>query len=201
MPLLLPRWAPPVRPGSLLLPPLGTMTVKGAALAPGPASPTTAAASPSVSTIPEGSPTAMEQPVFLMTTAAQAISGFFVWTALLVTCHQVCSSLPARLPPPPGPWRFPGERKREFVWYTTKPGHVTCSDTRAFASQRPSLARFCFRVPLLMLLQGALMTGSGVEVRGWRLHAGQFAPGVSSNTCHFCLPGAIGAVGPSQGGP
>lgn len=27
--------------------------------------------------------------MFLMTTAAQAISGFFVWTALLITCHQV----------------------------------------------------------------------------------------------------------------
>ncbi|OWK03887.1 TMEM184B [Cervus elaphus hippelaphus] len=73
--------------GSPLLP--GTMTVRGAALAPDPASPTTAAASPSVSVIPEGSPTAMEQPVFLMTTAAQAISGFFVWTALLITCHQI----------------------------------------------------------------------------------------------------------------
>lgn len=73
--------------GSLLL--LGTMTVRGAALAPDPASPTTAAASPSVSATPEGSPTAMEHPVFLMTTAAQAISGFFVWTALLITCHQV----------------------------------------------------------------------------------------------------------------
>ncbi|KAF0881450.1 T184B protein, partial [Crocuta crocuta] len=67
----------------------GTMTVRGAALAPDPASPTTMAASPSVSVIPEGSPTAMEQPVFLMTTAAQAISGFFVWTALLITCHQI----------------------------------------------------------------------------------------------------------------
>ncbi|KAJ8791679.1 hypothetical protein J1605_020401 [Eschrichtius robustus] len=65
------------------------MTVRGAALAPDPASPTTAAASPSVSVMPEGSPTAMEQPVFLMTTAAQAISGFFVWTALLITCHQI----------------------------------------------------------------------------------------------------------------
>jgi hypothetical protein len=65
------------------------MTVRGAVLAPDPASPTTAAASPSVSATPEGSPTAMEQPVFLMTTAAQAISGFFVWTALLITCHQV----------------------------------------------------------------------------------------------------------------
>ncbi|XP_073940568.1 transmembrane protein 184B isoform X2 [Castor canadensis] len=67
----------------------GTMTVRGAVLAPDPASPTTAAASPSVSATPEGSPTAMEQPVFLMTTAAQAISGFFVWTALLITCHQI----------------------------------------------------------------------------------------------------------------
>nr|XP_037863370.1 transmembrane protein 184B isoform X1 [Chlorocebus sabaeus] len=65
------------------------MTVRGAVLAPDPASPTTAAASPSISVIPEGSPTAMEQPVFLMTTAAQAISGFFVWTALLITCHQI----------------------------------------------------------------------------------------------------------------
>nr|XP_055230599.1 transmembrane protein 184B isoform X1 [Gorilla gorilla gorilla] len=73
--------------GSLLLP--GTMTVRGAVVAPDPVSPTTAAASPSVSVIPEGSPTAMEQPVFLMTTAAQAISGFFVWTALLITCHQI----------------------------------------------------------------------------------------------------------------
>lgn len=68
---------------------LGTMTVREAALAPDPALPTTAAASPSVSATPEGSPTAVEQPVFLMTTAAQAISGFFVWTALLITCHQV----------------------------------------------------------------------------------------------------------------
>uniref|UniRef100_G1TR71 Transmembrane protein 184B n=1 Tax=Oryctolagus cuniculus TaxID=9986 RepID=G1TR71_RABIT len=65
------------------------MTVRGAALAPGPAASTTAAASPGVSTIPEGRPTAMEQPVFLMTTAAQAVSGFFVWTALLITCHQI----------------------------------------------------------------------------------------------------------------
>ncbi|XP_077024932.1 transmembrane protein 184B isoform X2 [Tamandua tetradactyla] len=65
------------------------MTVRGAVLAPDPASPTTAAASPSVSAVPEGSPTAMEQPVFLMTTAAQAISGVFVWTALLITCHQI----------------------------------------------------------------------------------------------------------------
>lgn len=81
------RVMPRVPPGNSLL--LGTMTVRGAALAPGPALPTTAAASPSVSATPEGSPMAVEQPVFLMTTAAQAISGFFVWTALLITCHQV----------------------------------------------------------------------------------------------------------------
>ena len=28
-------------------------------------------------------------PIFLQTTAAQTISGVFVWTALLITCHQV----------------------------------------------------------------------------------------------------------------
>ncbi|XP_010133484.1 PREDICTED: transmembrane protein 184B-like, partial [Buceros rhinoceros silvestris] len=51
---------------------------------------TTPAVAPNFSWMPEdGSPTAVEQPIFLMTTAAQAISGFFVWTALLVTCHQI----------------------------------------------------------------------------------------------------------------
>lgn len=30
-----------------------------------------------------------EEPIFLMTSTAQTISGFFVWTALLITCHQV----------------------------------------------------------------------------------------------------------------
>ncbi|XP_075011536.1 transmembrane protein 184B isoform X3 [Calonectris borealis] len=50
---------------------------------------TTPAVAPNFSWMPEdGSPTAVEQPIFLMTTAAQAISGFFVWTALLITCHQ-----------------------------------------------------------------------------------------------------------------
>ncbi|KAJ6658925.1 hypothetical protein lerEdw1_019561 [Lerista edwardsae] len=48
------------------------------------------AAASNVSWMPEdGGPTAVEQPVFLMTTAAQAISGFFVWTAVLITCHQI----------------------------------------------------------------------------------------------------------------
>lgn len=50
----------------------------------------TLAAASNLSGMPEdGRPTAVEQPIFLMTTAAQAISGFFVWTALLITCHQV----------------------------------------------------------------------------------------------------------------
>lgn len=30
-----------------------------------------------------------EEPIFLMTSTAQTISGVFVWTALLITCHQV----------------------------------------------------------------------------------------------------------------
>ncbi|XP_038612377.1 transmembrane protein 184B isoform X1 [Tachyglossus aculeatus] len=59
----------------------------------------TAVAAPSVSAGPAGSPAVVEQPIFLMTTAAQATSGFFVWTALLITCHQIymhlrCSSCP-----------------------------------------------------------------------------------------------------------
>ncbi|KAA0706347.1 Transmembrane protein 184B [Triplophysa tibetana] len=32
---------------------------------------------------------AMETPIFLMTPAAQTISGFFTWTALLLTCQQI----------------------------------------------------------------------------------------------------------------
>ncbi|XP_045892611.1 transmembrane protein 184B-like [Micropterus dolomieu] len=30
-----------------------------------------------------------DEPTFLMTSTAQTISGFFVWTALLITCHQI----------------------------------------------------------------------------------------------------------------
>lgn len=30
-----------------------------------------------------------EDQIFLNTTAAQALSGIFVWSALLITCHQV----------------------------------------------------------------------------------------------------------------
>uniref|UniRef100_A0A8K9XCC2 Transmembrane protein 184ba n=1 Tax=Oncorhynchus mykiss TaxID=8022 RepID=A0A8K9XCC2_ONCMY len=44
---------------------------------------------PNISWFPEAPLLTSEQPTFLMTLAAQAVSGFFVWTALLVTCHQI----------------------------------------------------------------------------------------------------------------
>ncbi|OCT83161.1 transmembrane protein 184B isoform X2 [Xenopus laevis] len=44
---------------------------------------------PNFSKALEEQPFTLEQPTFLMTTTAQAISGFFVWTALLITCHQI----------------------------------------------------------------------------------------------------------------
>ncbi|XP_078387734.1 transmembrane protein 184ba [Cetorhinus maximus] len=61
--------------------------VSAAMVAPEPGSSSTVA-DPSVSWLPD-TPTEVEQPIFLMTTAAQGISGFFVWTALLITCHQI----------------------------------------------------------------------------------------------------------------
>uniref|UniRef100_A0A672JU53 Transmembrane protein 184B-like n=1 Tax=Sinocyclocheilus grahami TaxID=75366 RepID=A0A672JU53_SINGR len=42
-----------------------------------------------ISWLPEAPLLTPEQPIFLMTTTAQAVSGFFVWTALLLTCHQI----------------------------------------------------------------------------------------------------------------
>ncbi|MGH0169558.1 UNVERIFIED_CONTAM: hypothetical protein FKN15_056664 [Acipenser sinensis] len=42
-----------------------------------------------MSWIPEEPITPLGEPFFLMTTSAQAISGFFVWTALLLTCQQI----------------------------------------------------------------------------------------------------------------
>ncbi|XP_067876012.1 transmembrane protein 184ba [Heterodontus francisci] len=65
----------------------GVNMVSVAMAAPEPGSSSTAA-DPSVSWLPD-TPMAVEQPIFLMTTAAQGISGFFVWTALLITCHQI----------------------------------------------------------------------------------------------------------------
>ncbi|XP_059496429.1 transmembrane protein 184B isoform X1 [Stegostoma tigrinum] len=65
----------------------GSISMVSAAMsAPEPAASTTA--DPSVSWLPD-SPRVLEEPIFLMTTAAQGISGFFVWTALLLTCHQI----------------------------------------------------------------------------------------------------------------
>uniref|UniRef100_A0A672ZMS3 Transmembrane protein 184bb n=1 Tax=Sphaeramia orbicularis TaxID=375764 RepID=A0A672ZMS3_9TELE len=39
--------------------------------------------------MPEAPVVTQEPPFFLMTSTAQTISGVFVWTALLITCHQI----------------------------------------------------------------------------------------------------------------
>ncbi|KAK0150274.1 Transmembrane protein 184B [Merluccius polli] len=65
---------------------LGDGSLLGAA--PGP-QPTVAPTGPNISWFPEAPLLSPSQPTFLMTTAAQAISGFFVWTALILTCHQI----------------------------------------------------------------------------------------------------------------
>lgn len=59
-----------------------------AAAAPSPP-PTAAPTGPNISWIPEAPLLSPDKPIFLMTPAAQAVSGFFVWTALILTCHQV----------------------------------------------------------------------------------------------------------------
>ncbi|XP_036390266.1 transmembrane protein 184B-like [Megalops cyprinoides] len=43
----------------------------------------------SVSIVRTGNGTIMEDEIFLNTTTAQALSGIFVWSALLITCHQI----------------------------------------------------------------------------------------------------------------
>ncbi|KAI2658520.1 Transmembrane protein 184B [Labeo rohita] len=50
---------------------------------------TMAPTGPNISWFPKAPLLTPEQPIFLMTTTAQALSGFFVWTALLLTCHQI----------------------------------------------------------------------------------------------------------------
>lgn len=54
--------------------------------------PTAAPMGPNISWLPEAPLLSPDQPIFLMTPAAQAVSGFFVWTALILTCHQVTAS-------------------------------------------------------------------------------------------------------------
>ncbi|XP_012991569.2 transmembrane protein 184B isoform X1 [Esox lucius] len=55
-----------------------------------PGSPTTLApSSTNASWGPEVPLVTPEEPYFLMTSTAQTVSGFFVWTALLITCHQI----------------------------------------------------------------------------------------------------------------
>ncbi|XP_053708855.1 transmembrane protein 184ba isoform X2 [Synchiropus splendidus] len=56
--------------------------------APGPPA-TAAPTGPNMSLLPEAPLMSQDQPIFLMTPAAQAVSGFFVWTALILTCHQI----------------------------------------------------------------------------------------------------------------
>ncbi|XP_063078157.1 transmembrane protein 184ba isoform X2 [Engraulis encrasicolus] len=51
--------------------------------------PTVASAGPNISWLPEAPLVTPEKPIFLMTVAAQAVSGFFVLAALLITCHQI----------------------------------------------------------------------------------------------------------------
>lgn len=68
---------------------LGEDPVLAAAPAP---PPTAAPAGPNMSWLPEAPLLSQDQPIFLMTPAAQAVSGFFVWTALILTCHQVTAS-------------------------------------------------------------------------------------------------------------
>jgi hypothetical protein len=42
--------------------------------------------------VPNASLTPAE-PIFLQTKAAQGIAGAFVWVALVLTCHQVCTPI------------------------------------------------------------------------------------------------------------
>ncbi|XP_077359684.1 transmembrane protein 184ba isoform X2 [Festucalex cinctus] len=44
---------------------------------------------PNISWLPEAPLLSQDPPTFLMTPTAQAVSGFFVWTALVLTCHQI----------------------------------------------------------------------------------------------------------------
>ncbi|KAL6094436.1 tmem184b [Pungitius sinensis] len=59
------------------------------AAAPAPPPPTASPTGPNMSWLPEAPLLSQDQPIFLMTPAAQAVSGFFVWTALILTCHQI----------------------------------------------------------------------------------------------------------------
>ncbi|XP_037134303.1 transmembrane protein 184ba isoform X2 [Syngnathus acus] len=44
---------------------------------------------PNISWLPEAPLLSQDQPTFLMTPMAQAVSGIFVWTSLILTCHQI----------------------------------------------------------------------------------------------------------------
>ncbi|XP_032430953.1 transmembrane protein 184ba isoform X1 [Xiphophorus hellerii] len=50
---------------------------------------TAAPMGPNISWLQEAPLLGSDRPTFLMSPAAQAVSGFFVWTALILTCHQI----------------------------------------------------------------------------------------------------------------
>uniref|UniRef100_A0A3Q3DCU0 Transmembrane protein 184ba n=1 Tax=Hippocampus comes TaxID=109280 RepID=A0A3Q3DCU0_HIPCM len=55
-----------------------------------PGSPATPApGGPNISWLRDAPLLSQDQPTFLMTPTAQAVTGFFVWTALILTCHQI----------------------------------------------------------------------------------------------------------------
>ncbi|XP_059900815.1 transmembrane protein 184B-like isoform X2 [Gadus macrocephalus] len=63
---------------------------RGPPVGPVPGAPTMATlGGPISSPVPETLLVMPTDPIFLMTSAAQTISGVFVWTALLLTCHQI----------------------------------------------------------------------------------------------------------------
>ncbi|XP_075689807.1 transmembrane protein 184B isoform X2 [Rhinoderma darwinii] len=96
MPFLLALWELAEHPrskGAMTMSSLSDLSQEGTGMITGlpastiPGSETTV--TPNLSQTPEEEPFTLAQPMFLMTTTAQAISGFFVWTALLLTCHQI----------------------------------------------------------------------------------------------------------------
>uniref|UniRef100_A0A1A8DNY0 Transmembrane protein 184B n=1 Tax=Nothobranchius kadleci TaxID=1051664 RepID=A0A1A8DNY0_NOTKA len=54
-----------------------------------PGTPSAVPMGPNISWLSEAPLLGTDQPTFLMTPAAQAVSGFFVWIALILTCHQI----------------------------------------------------------------------------------------------------------------
>uniref|UniRef100_A0A3Q2XUT3 Transmembrane protein 184ba n=2 Tax=Hippocampus comes TaxID=109280 RepID=A0A3Q2XUT3_HIPCM len=70
--------------------PLSERLGAGSPLGEVPGSPATPApGGPNISWLRDAPLLSQDQPTFLMTPTAQAVTGFFVWTALILTCHQI----------------------------------------------------------------------------------------------------------------